>query len=519
MATNAAVGVGTACVLILLPALSGCGSAAANTAAGLLGAGAVTGAATHSSAQVKVEVYDPRGTTQGEDFELDQVLAVRRTILETAGARLLEIEAAARPHVSQIEHQTAILRRMAVEDRADQGPAVRKGGLQLSQLADREALVHDSWERFQTAARRLAQSTQSAAQVRNAMQALRGFRAALSELATEPLGEEAFTEIRFLLLSDLDKATVTPNDVRSQATFDRRVNAVMAAGTDSSKGLSERLQEVFDAARGEFTDPAAAAVIAKDQRAFLDPVKAVETIEAEAETTISITLDAITTSVSLGPVSNEVTQIVLTPGKLLGRIADPANAGSWRSFSHCASNAGPGNNDVIFYMENQATPILKSATFDPTKFIVAGGAIFERAFSVLADAAGGSGAGTGAGTGTETKTGTGGGTSTSTKSKGTNKTGGGTTGSGGGASDTAGTANANANASTGGTEDPKAIKALQKQIKAVKAAEISALEHVLSDEASIKAVAGDPAKLKEAVAKAKEALGKDVKKLDALTKS
>jgi hypothetical protein len=498
------------CSVTLMVALGGCGSATANVAAGLLGGGALAGAATHSSVEVKVEMYDPRSGTDGQDLELPQMLAIQRTILQTAAGRLLDIEAAADPHVSEIEAQTPILRKLAADDHIDSGPSVRKGGLQLSSLADRELSVHDAWGRFQTACARLAQST-TGAHVQAASQSLRGFRAALTQLAHSTVGDEAITEIKLLLLGDIYMAMV--HDDASQMAYDAHVAQLASAGTDASRGVTSRLQDVFDAVGKEFSDGGAAvtAVISKDQRIFLDPFKAAGIVQDEAQLTIEITENAITTSVNLGPLSNEVTQNVLTPGTVLGRILDPANARNWLSFSPNSVCAGPGNNDIVFYMENQGTPILKSANFDPTKFIVAAGAVYERAFSILADASSGSTAAS-ADTTAAAKTG---------KSAGDmGKTTGGTAGTtgttpGGGAS---GSSNQAANAATATTADSNAVKALQKQIKAIKAAEVAALGNILKAQENIKVASNDATKLKDVVTKEKVVMVGDVQKIYKLSK-
>jgi hypothetical protein len=86
--------------------------------------------------------------------------------------------------------------------------------------------------------------------------------------------------------------------------------------------------------------------------------------------------------VNLGPISNEVTQVLHAANQGLSVISDPANADRWRiSTAHANSRAGPGNHNSIIYFENMGLPVVKSSAFDPTKFVVAAGALYRQVFS------------------------------------------------------------------------------------------------------------------------------------------
>ena len=91
---------------------------------------------------------------------------------------------------------------------------------------------------------------------------------------------------------------------------------------------------------------------------ILKPIEAFESITTGAATAISITYDAVTNSINTGAIQNEVTQVILTPGTSLGELGDPRNADRWRPYSHASTNSGPGNSNAVFYMENQALPVL-----------------------------------------------------------------------------------------------------------------------------------------------------------------
>ena len=64
-------------------------------------------------------------------------------------------------------------------------------------------------------------------------------------------------------------------------------------------------------------------------------------------------------------------------------ITSPANASRWQKFSHASSEGTAGTHDAIIYLENLGLPILKSSAFDPTKFVVANGQIYRKAFSAM----------------------------------------------------------------------------------------------------------------------------------------
>jgi hypothetical protein len=89
-----------------------------------------------------------------------------------------------------------------------------------------------------------------------------------------------------------------------------------------------------------------------------------------------------TADVNLGPISNEVTQVLQAAGRGLSVITDPANVDRWRlGAAYAKSDAGAGNHNSIIYFENMGLPIVKSSAFDPTKFVVAQGALYRQVFS------------------------------------------------------------------------------------------------------------------------------------------
>lgn len=118
---------------------------------------------------------------------------------------------------------------------------------------------------------------------------------------------------------------------------------------------------------------------------------------------IDVTLDGFTTSLSLGPIENEVMQMI-TAHKAIEDITDPDNKGRWVPFSEAEAFSGAGDSTNVVYLENMATPVLKSSKFDPTQFIAAEGKLFKNAFNAVVGALGPNVPGTG-GTGTSGGTG------------------------------------------------------------------------------------------------------------------
>ncbi len=113
-------------------------------------------------------------------------------------------------------------------------------------------------------------------------------------------------------------------------------------------------------------------------------LSAVANAEPTRKAALRVTYSAVLSDANLGPIVNEVAQSVLTP-EALSLVTMAGNDLNWQRFSEAKSVGRTGNHDVVIYFENLATPILKSSTFDPTKFVVANGQMFQRAFSVMAD--------------------------------------------------------------------------------------------------------------------------------------
>lgn len=96
----------------------------------------------------------------------------------------------------------------------------------------------------------------------------------------------------------------------------------------------------------------------------------------------SATFIKLPTDFNLGGIRNEVMQSLLTSRAAVD-IVLPQNQRCWQKYSHAWSEGRAGNHDAVIYFEHLGMPILKSAGFDPTKFVVASGQMFRKAFSAM----------------------------------------------------------------------------------------------------------------------------------------
>lgn len=91
---------------------------------------------------------------------------------------------------------------------------------------------------------------------------------------------------------------------------------------------------------------------------------------------------------NVGPLVNEGMQQVLAENEMIDVITDPGNRRNWRRFDSAKSTGRTGNHNAIVYLENLATPILKSSEFDPSAFIRANGLLYQATFKAVVDAFG-----------------------------------------------------------------------------------------------------------------------------------
>ncbi|HKA19585.1 MAG TPA: hypothetical protein VKN18_14945 [Blastocatellia bacterium] len=93
------------------------------------------------------------------------------------------------------------------------------------------------------------------------------------------------------------------------------------------------------------------------------------------------TFSRATADYNTGPINNEVAQVLQAANRSLTIISEPGNADRWRLSANAKSRGGAGNQNSIIYFENMALPVVKNAAFDPTKFVVAAGALYRQVFA------------------------------------------------------------------------------------------------------------------------------------------
>lgn len=153
-------------------------------------------------------------------------------------------------------------------------------------------------------------------------------------------------------------------------------------------GLEDRLSSIWNLLLSANDDDQAAVVgaamgLQEDMRSAALS-EAYQVAYADMKSYRKLTYAALLVDFNIGPISNEVVQGVLT-SQAIDVVTNRDNKGQWRPFAHATSRGVAGNHDVAIYFENLATPILKKAEMDPSKFQVAYGQMFSRAFTTLAD--------------------------------------------------------------------------------------------------------------------------------------
>jgi hypothetical protein len=109
----------------------------------------------------------------------------------------------------------------------------------------------------------------------------------------------------------------------------------------------------------------------------------IEAIVAEAaDRTTKATYVGVSISANFGPIANEVIQGLLAENEFIDRIATESDR--WVEFNSAYSRGSAGTHNAIIYFDNMLTPVLKSATFDPSQLLLANAQLYKRATSVVA---------------------------------------------------------------------------------------------------------------------------------------
>ncbi|NJL72492.1 MAG: hypothetical protein HC888_13455 [Candidatus Competibacteraceae bacterium] len=133
------------------------------------------------------------------------------------------------------------------------------------------------------------------------------------------------------------------------------------------------LDETF-ARWGMLTTPRRLAVLKSEDHVFREfgeqdaGSRAVALIN-QARSAYTLTFSQTTANTSLGPIANDVLQSVLTENGFIDEIVSKDAKRRWKPFTASSSKARTGNSNTVIYLENLATPVLKTAQFDPSAFV------------------------------------------------------------------------------------------------------------------------------------------------------
>jgi hypothetical protein len=424
------------------------GTGAAVALGAILGTGFAAQAATKSELRVDVEVYDDRADVRadptGRLFRLDRELSIRRSIGEAGGggagggnpagcydsltaeptpADLEVIRRRLQPLIPQLESSAAALTQRAKEMRAlgervgpESKDILEKIQRDFAAQAAAAQEVIKEFRRFQDA---LGPGKEKGPRPDNAeaQAALCALRLAAAR-AGRPLAPETLELLRSQIGAALRGAVLEAGDSPARqaqlfARIDELENTPLVPVDDlpplvlvihrarviasSLPGAAPRLAELFRGIGIDIRfDPGAPLTLGGT---FNDLQSgggggAGGVLAASLSTALTArrihaaTFSSLTSGVSLGPIANEVMQGVLSRGTELGLITAEENKKNWRLLNFARSDGAQGNHDTVIYLENLGTPLVKSSTFDPTKFVVAHGAIYRTFFNAAANAFG-----------------------------------------------------------------------------------------------------------------------------------
>jgi hypothetical protein len=103
---------------------------------------------------------------------------------------------------------------------------------------------------------------------------------------------------------------------------------------------------------------------------------------AQAENTLRLTYVGVAIGANLGPLVNETFQSVFSKGQLIDSILQEEK---WKQVNYAYSKSHAGDHNAIIYFDNILTPVLKSATFDPSQFIAANAQLHRRVSGAMAE--------------------------------------------------------------------------------------------------------------------------------------
>ncbi len=371
------------------------GSTAATALAGFLGLNFLTQAATHSFLDVKVEVYQSELDVAYKDaFKLTMSPALLAQTCNGSGAlptelNLTQLRMKLEPYMAEL---SAARNRVAETARAwesvgDKYPAAEQVAIDSRALGNRMEAAVAAWQDFcggLTAAQAVgaldaAALTSLAAKadtLRTAIDNVQHFR--MSPERVELIG------MSFDLSPDVIKKAAARDTLAGQWA------AILFAAKDTVKD-EEQLKALDATLKRDGISIDAKSLEAYKSEEQMERAIAVNVTSEIAVRQASAVLAEYSSSVSnvvLGPIKNEAIQVLLTENKVLSRITEPSAQRYWKTLPLARSSAGPGNHNTVVYLENMATPTLKSARYDPNDFIIANAQLTKTLLHALATSAG-----------------------------------------------------------------------------------------------------------------------------------
>lgn len=388
------VSVVLACALVW-PSTAGAADpedAAAVAAVGLLGGGLLAQNLTRSKLSIQVDMFSDREA--GGPFYLDKPAALQRALRKSTisldEARALEAQLA--PEMSRFQASLPAVEETARVLRGSGGFDALAN--EVSAQAGLARMALDAWDRFRSVvADPAATASTASAALTNLAAHLRTFAdAPVSAALVDFLTTQIFAEMDQAALNAgvmVDTAELSPAfhaDMRAAATAPNRTRQLEIAREATERLADAMLRAGVPLTRAELIEEAQVDELAR--RFALQESQAVAVLaapKARANEAASVIYNAFLNQPNFGPIVNEALQQVLAQAPL-DVVMDPRNERYWRKgFAEAVSTAGTGNHNVVIYLENLATPVLKKATFDPSDFIRANALMYRRAFGLSAD--------------------------------------------------------------------------------------------------------------------------------------
>lgn len=383
--------------------LTGCSTpagAAAATAGGLLGIGIGAQLATHSSVEVQIDVYEP-DASDANLFKVGHPLAIRKRI--EAGPQ--NISPGSLTQVRDELTQTMDSLRNSAKELSDLVADAKKWQTpspafidDLTNLLQLQNTALNAWSEFSNGVDTATDDGWPDSELQVAAGNLRVLKKDLRALARHNIGDGTLQLLRTQIVASfpdlpddvkvsIGKAAAAYQPVpgtgaREQIVdFLNKIRSAVSSNADATKRINSLLTTLGAASADSNAVPTNKN--APNLQPVLSAIFFQVRIETLSESAITIVVNALTASVNLGPISNDVMQFLVSHRKIVSMITRDSEDDHWHSFSHCISQCGAGNNDTVFYMENMALPVLKSATFDPNAFLAADGSIYKQALAAL----------------------------------------------------------------------------------------------------------------------------------------